>query len=176
MNKFLFILLISAFSIKGFSQKSFYELKIKSITGATIDLSVYRNQTVLIVNTALNSSDAAQLQELEKLYQQFKGKGFVIIAVPSNDFSNEPKSENEIGPFYKNAVSFIIAEKSPVSGGNISSLYKWLTRKAENGSLSNDVKRDFQKFLISKDGKLVGIFSGKLSPSSEILKNAIKNN
>lgn len=176
MHKILFILIFSAFSVKGFSQKSFYDLKIKSVAGNTINLSDYKNKTVLIVNTALNSIDVSQLQQLENLYQQYKGKGLIIIAVPSNDFLNEPKPGNEIAILYKNAVSFVVAEKSTVTGANISSLYKWLSQKSENGSISNDVKRDFQKFLISKEGKLVGVFSGKVNPANDVLRNAINNN
>lgn len=150
------------------AQSSIYDFQLLSVNGYTINLNAYQGKKILIVNTASLSEHASQLQELEQLYQQYKDSGLVVIAIPSNDFTNEAKSNTEINASY--GVSFPVAVKTSVTGSSISPLYVWLTKKERNNVSNSEVKTDFQKYLIGGDGKLVGTFSSAIKPKSRFIK------
>jgi len=155
---------------------SIYTISVNDGNGKPIKFSDYSGKKILIVNTASNGPDSQQYVDLEKLYQMHKDN-LVIIAFPSNDFGNEPDENDEI---FKRVVKsfnvhFIIAEKTLVSGQNKSYLYKWLSDESLNGMMNSTVKRDFYKYLIDGEGRLIGIFSNAVSPLSAELQSAITN-
>jgi len=154
---------------------SIYSLSVNTINGEPAALNAFAGRKILFVNIASNSSDTAQLGKLEQLHQ-FYADRLTIIAVPSNDFGNEPLSNNEINTQLqeKYNIHYLLTEKQSVSDSlNISPLYQWLTKADQNGMLESHVEKDFYKYLVNKDGLLVGIFSDKVDPMNVALKKAI---
>lgn len=170
MNKILFALL----SVSLFS--GIYDFSLKNIDGNTFSLEQFKGKKILFVNTASASSYVGQYALLEQLYQKYKDS-LIIIAVPSNTFQSEPKSNAEINDFAENTyhVHFIITEKTEVAGAGQSPLYSWLTHQAENGMMENNVNEDFYKFLVNGEGTLVGIFAPSVDPMSDEMQSAITN-
>jgi glutathione peroxidase len=156
---------------------SIYTYSIPVAGGGTLDMADYKGKKILIVNIASNSMYAPQLNRLEELYQKYKDS-LVIIAVPSNSFTKEPLSDQQIKErlLSQYHASYLIVAKSSVSGALQLPLYKWLTLAEKNGVVNNPVTGDFQKFLINSKGSLVGIFSPDTDPLAAELQNAILNN
>jgi glutathione peroxidase len=154
---------------------SFYTLSTGKIEGGNINFSSYAGKKVLIVNTAVNSADTAQYRKLELLYQKYKDS-MVLIAIPSNSFGNCPGSNESIKTFIQNRynVHYILGSKVDVKGTGISALYSWLADINKNGTLNSVVKADFYKYLIDKNGTLIGIFNEKSDPMGIALKRAIE--
>lgn len=148
---------------------SIYEFKVPSLDGNTIDFSKYKGKNILIVNTASQCGYTKQYADLEKLYEKYKGN-LVIIGFPANNFGQqEPGTNAEIAEFCsKNyGVTFPMAEKISVKGEDIHPLFKWLTSKQDNGVMDAEIKWNFTKFLIDKNGKLVAVFPSAVTPMSE---------
>ncbi len=170
MLQFLFLL-------QSVLPTSIYSLQFQDINGATQSMSQYQHKKILLVNIASASSKVNQLADLQYLQQQY-GDSLVIIGFPSNSFGNEPKTNVEIKQFCESnyGITFLLASKSMVSGSSMQPIYHWLTNVTENGSLGDAVRGDFQKFLINKDGELVGFFSGSTRPVDPVIINAITTN
>ncbi len=163
---FLFLFM----SLTVFGQKSFYDLKANDINGNEIDFSTFKGKKVLIVNTASKCGFTPQYKDLQMLHEQYGGDDFIIIGFPSNDFlKQEPGTENEIQSFCtKNyGVEFLMMSKVKVKGENKHPVYQWLTQKALNGKKNSRVKWNFQKYLISKDGKLVDVVPPMKKPTTK---------
>ena len=152
---------------------NFHSLSFQS-DGNTISMSNFQNKKVLIVNIATGSDKAGQLSDLQQLQLQF-ADSLVIIAFPSNSFGNEPRSDADIRQFCQQnySTSFLIATKSSVSGSALNPVIGWLADKTKNGELDAAITNDFQKFLITKEGMIVGVFSSKVSPLDADLIEAI---
>jgi glutathione peroxidase len=122
-----------------------------------------------VVNTASKCGYTKQYADLEKLYEQYKGN-LVIIGFPANNFGEqEPGSNEEIKEFCEKnyGVKFPMAEKVSVKGDDIHPLFKWLTSKQENGVMDAEIKWNFTKFLLDKNGKLIAVFPSAVNPMSE---------
>lgn len=148
---------------------SIYDFKVPSLDGNTIDLAKYKGKNILIVNTASQCGYTKQYAELEQLYEKYKGN-LVIVGFPANNFGQqEPGTNAEIKEFCsKNyGVTFPMAEKISVKGDDIHPLFKWLTSKQENGVMDAEIKWNFTKFLLDKNGKLVAVFPSAVTPMSE---------
>ena len=148
---------------------SIYDFKVPSLEGSTIDFSQYKGKYILVVNTASKCGYTKQYADLEKLYEQYKSN-LVIIGFPANNFGQqEPGTNDEIKEFCsKNyGVTFPMAEKVSVKGDDIHPLFKWLTSKQENGVMDAEIKWNFTKFLLDKNGKLVAVFPSAVTPMSE---------
>lgn len=155
----LFIL-FSAFVADN--SKTVYEFTVEDITGKKVNLSAYKGKTLLIVNVASKCGLTPQYEDLQALYEKYKDKGLVVLGFPANNFmGQEPGSNSEINKFCKDQykVSFPMFSKISVQGDNIHPLYKYLTNKKENGYADAAVKWNFQKFLISPEGKLVDVIT-----------------
>ncbi len=153
---------------------SIYSLQFQDINGNTVSMNQFQNKRILLVNIATNSGRVSQLSELQQLHQAH-GDSLVIIGFPSNDFGNEPGSNEEIKTFCQATynVSFLLASKNSVSGTGIQTIYQWLTTFSQNGMIENPVGGDFQKFLVDKEGKLIGVFAPSVQPSSTQLTDAL---
>jgi len=151
-----------------------YDIKIDSLQGKPINLGDFKNKHILFVNVASKCGFTPQYKDLEKLHQQYK-HDLVVIGVPCNQFgSQEPGSANEIEEFCEvnYGVTFIITEKIDVKGVNQHPLYTWLTSKDFNGKKSSSVKWNFQKYLVSPEGKLIDYYFSITKPlSSKITKH-----
>lgn len=132
----------------------FYDFKAKSLQGKEIGMDAFKGKTVLVVNTASKCGLTPQFEGLEKLYQKYKDKDFVILGFPCNQFANqEPGDEKSIseGCLINYGVSFPMFSKIDVNGSNTHPVYKYLKTEL-NGTFGNNIKWNFTKFLIDKDG------------------------
>lgn len=158
----------------GLPKSSFYDFYVKDIDGKSVKLSKFRGQVVLVVNVASKCGLTPQYEGLERLYKTYKGKRFVILGFPANDFNQqEPGSEKEIKVFCTGTygVTFPMFSKIHVKGPETAPLYKWLI---ENSDRRDDIEWNFAKFLVSRKGKVVGRFAPQIKPDDESLAKAIE--
>jgi glutathione peroxidase len=151
--------------------------KMKGIDGKDVDLAQYKGKVVLFVNVASACGYTPQYAGLQDLYQKYSKEGLVVIGVPSNDYGKqEPGSDADIQKFcstnYK--VTFPMLSKVAVKGKDKVPLYKYLTDKATNPASPGEVKWNFEKFLIGRDGKIAGRFLSAVEPTSEELTKAVQ--
>jgi len=173
------LLLFASISLTAKAQTNFYDFTVKSIFEEDFPLSSLKGKKVLVVNTASKCGLTPQYSDLEKLYQQYKEKNFVIIGFPANNFlSQEPGSNEEIETFCRvnYGVSFPMMAKISVKGDDIHPLYKWLTTKELNGVMNSKVGWNFQKYMIDENGKLVDVIPPKDSPYSDRIINWLNGN
>lgn len=152
------------------NQKSFYDFTVTDINGKSFSTSSLKGKKVMIVNVASKCGYTPQYEELQKLYDRYKDKNFVIVAFPANNFGNqEPGTNAEIKEFCRvnYGVTFPMMEKISVKGEDQAPIYKWLTQKSENGVIDQEVTWNFQKYLIDENGKLSAVYLPKISPLDE---------
>ena len=151
-----------------------YDFKVKDIDGNDVNLADYKGKVLLIVNVASKCGFTPQYQGLQKLYSEYKDRGFEILAFPSNDFmGQEPGTNEQIKTFCQlnYQVSFPLFSKISVKGENIHPLYKFLTDKGANPKFGGPITWNFNKFLIDGKGNIVNRFDSKTEPQSpEIIK------
>lgn len=148
------------------SDDSFYNFKMKDIKGNVVALKDFKNKVVLVVNTASKCGLTPQYEGLEALYQKYKDKGFVILGFPCNQFlGQEPGTAEEIQKFCstKYNVTFPLFEKIEVNGKDANPLYQFLKGKLPLDG-KNDIRWNFEKFLMDKNGNPVKRFSPKTKP------------
>lgn len=171
------IILLSLILSEGAVADNVYDFSFQKIDGSgEIKLSSYKGKVIMVVNTASLCGFTKQYADLEKLYQQYKNKGFEIIAVPSNDFGKqEPGSSEEIQNFCEVNfdISFPIAEKVDVKGEKSHPFFVWTRENL--GGLSGP-KWNFYKYIIGKDGEILGWFSSMASPASKKIIKLIEEN
>lgn len=152
-------------------------VKMKSIDGKNLDLSKYKGKVVLIVNVASKCGYTPQYKGLEGLYEKYQKDGLVVLGVPANDFGKqEPGTEAEIQKFCtsKYNVTFPMTSKVVVTGEDKTQLYKILTAATPKDGKVQEVGWNFEKFLVGRDGKVIGRFKSAVKPDSEELVGAIK--
>lgn len=176
--KFLVLFFVCLIYIpqKGACMQSFFDLEAKTIYGKPTHLKEYKGKTLLVVNVASKCGYTKQYEGLEKLYNKFKDKGFVILGFPSNDFgSQEPGTNDEIAKFCKLnfGVTFPLFYKGPVTGSEQQPIYKFLVENSPQGS-QGPVKWNFEKFLINSKGEVKGRFLSKVEPESKELMTEIE--
>jgi glutathione peroxidase len=146
--------------------QNFFDLSAKTPTGETVEMSHYKGKVVLVVNTATKCGLAPQFDGLEKLHQQYKDKGFVLLGFPSNQFLNQEPETNETvveSCRINHGVTFQLFEKIMVNGPKTHPVFKYL--KSELGGLfGNRIKWNFTKFLIDKNGKPLKRFAPTTKP------------
>src|SRR3954449_13095665 len=137
------MLLSLAIGAMAFGASSVYDFTLNSIDGSATPLSSYKGKVVLLVNVASKCGYTPQYAGLEKLYETYKGKDFVIVGVPANNFGGqEPGSNEEIKTFCSRNynVTFPMMSKVSVKGSDATPLYQFLTDKAANPKVSGDIK------------------------------------
>ncbi|TWP26127.1 glutathione peroxidase [Apibacter muscae] len=160
------------------SISTIYSFEVTDIDGKPFKMDSLKGKKIMIVNTASKCGNTPQYADLEKLYNTYKDKNFVILGFPANDFlGQEPGSNEEIKKFCTANfnVSFPMMSKISVKGDEIAPIYKWLTKKSENGVMDSEVEWNFQKYLIDENGKLVDVVPPKESILSDKVKNWIEN-
>ncbi|WP_437563282.1 glutathione peroxidase [Sorangium sp. So ce542] len=151
---------------------SLYDFTVKTIDGQDRSLGDYRGKVLLVVNTASECGYTPQYAGLEALHDRLKDRGFAVLGFPSNDFgAQEPGTDAEIAAFCstKYGVSFPMFSKIPVKGGGKHPLYAFLTQAPPAG----EVKWNFTKFLIGKDGSVLTRFESSVAPDDPKLTHAI---
>jgi len=156
--------------------KSIYEIVINSLQGKSIDLSEFKGKKILFVNVASKCGFTPQYKELQELQESYKDT-LVIIGVPCNQFGKqEPGNSDEIQEFCElnYGVSFLITEKIDVKGSNQHALYKWLTKKTNNGKQNSTVKWNFQKYLVDENGEFLDYFYSITKPMNSRITSYLK--
>ncbi|GIO24582.1 glutathione peroxidase [Oceanobacillus sp. J11TS1] len=146
---------------------SIYDFSAKTIDGEEKPLADYKGKVLLIVNTASKCGFTPQFDGLQKLYDQFKDRNFEVLGFPCNQFgSQDPGANEEINQFCKKnyGVTFPMFSKIDVKGNNAHPLFDFLTRE-QKGLLSNQIKWNFTKFLINRDGKVVKRWGPQKNPA-----------
>ena len=151
--------------------KNIYQFQMTTIDGQKVDLAKYKGKVILIVNVASECGYTGQYKPLQALHTKYAKEGLAILAFPCNDFgAQEPGSESEIAKFCETSfgVTFPLASKEKVIGPDAHPLYKWIGKELGEGALP---KWNFHKYLIGKDGSVVGSWPSRVTPmSSEITK------
>lgn len=158
--------------------ETIYKFTMNSLAGEPVSLERYKGKVVLIVNTASKCGLTPQYKNIEALYEKYKDRGLVVLGFPANDFlAQEPGTDSEIGEFCQRnyGVSFPMFSKIEVTGKNMAPLYKFLTKKKENGVVDADVTWNFQKFLIDKEGHVVTYFKPKTEVTEPQVVKAIED-
>lgn len=152
-----------------------WHIKLVDIDGRETSLEAYRGKVLLIVNVASKCGFTPQYAGLEELYRKYKGRGLVVLGFPCNQFGNqEPGSNEEIKAFCTSRyeVSFPMFSKIEVNGPNRHPLYQWLA--GPGSPFSGDIKWNFTKFLVGRDGRILQRFESRVRPDSEDLIKAIE--
>jgi len=147
---------------------SIYDFKVQDIDSNMVSMSKYKGKVLLIVNVASECGFTPQYEGLEKLYEKYKDDGFMVLGFPCNQFrEQEPKSNKEIKFFCQGTyhVSFDMFGKIDVNGKSAHPLYKYL-KEQQGGFLSDDIKWNFTKFLVDREGKVVDRYAPITKPES----------
>lgn len=149
---------------------------VTSIEGDTVDLRGYRGRPMLIVNTASKCGYTKQYDTLQKLYEKFGHRGFVVIGFPSNDFGNqEPGTHEEIADFCRlnYGVTFPMMEKVHTKGPEQAPIYRTLTAESPE-DMRGEIGWNFTKFLVNGDGEVVARFEPGVDPMDEVIVSAVE--
>ncbi len=176
IRNIVILLLLSAAATVQLKAQGIYNMKIDSVAGTKkIDFDRFRGKKILIVNAASGDSNfVRQYRELAQLYQIYKDK-LVIVVVPSNSFGDEQGTDAQVAARYvqNQAYKFPVSARLNVTNPQISALYKWLTKKADNGLIDSDVKRAFYKYIIDKNGNLIASFNESVTPMNPVIQSII---
>lgn len=159
------------------TDKTVYQFTMTTIDGKDVSISEYKGKVLLFVNTASECGYTPQYEGLQKLYEKYNDQGLVILGFPSNDFGGqEPGSDDEIQAFCtKNyGVTFPMFSKITVKGADKHPLYQFLTEKTSNGKVEQEVKWNFFKFLVNRNGEVVQAFPSSVKPLSDDILVAIE--
>ena len=171
MKKLILLFTLLNFSLMAEDSK-FYNFEMNTIEGKNVKLDKYKGKVLMVVNVASRCGLTKQYTALQKLYTEYKEKGFEIVAFPCNDFrGQEPGSDKEILAFCQSKynVTFNMMSKIHVLGDKQHPLYKFLTSAKGEGP----IKWNFEKFIISKTGDVVGRFSPRTKPDDKKIKDLI---
>lgn len=176
-NKILFLLLLIFSSINAKeNQMNIYDFNVKTIDGQEISMSKYKGKVLLIVNVASKCGFTSQYEGLEKLFEKYKNEDFMILGFPSNQFANqEPESNEKIKEFCSLTydVKFDMFAKVDVNGENEAPIYKFLKSNQKGILGTENIKWNFTKFLVDKEGNVIDRFASTTTPES-IEKDIIK--
>lgn len=185
MKRIIFMAALFGFSLftnKNIAQnndvknESIYNFTVKDINKKDVNLSDYKGKVLLIVNVASKCGYTPQYKGLETIYEKYKSEGFEILAFPCNDFGKqEPGTNEEIKEFCSTNynVTFPLFNKIKVLGNEKEALYKLLTNNTVTGT--SDIKWNFEKFLIDKNGNIVNRFRSAIKPGSKDITSAIES-
>ena len=150
---------------------------MKSLDGKDVDLSKYAGKVVLIVNTASKCGNTPQYKQLQQLHEKYAGQGLAILGFPANDFGKqEPGTDQQIAEFCTQnyGVTFDMFSKVTVKGPEKCELYRKLTDPQANPASPGEITWNFEKFLISRDGRIVARFTPKTKPDAADVIKAIE--
>ena len=173
-RRIISLMLLIKLSI-GIASGSIYELNAINIDGSEVSLSNYKGHVLLVVNTASRCGFTPQYKSLEKIYKKYKERDFVVLAFSSNDFRQELSTNEEIKDFCEvYELSFPIFAKGKVKGFEKQQVFKYLTEDS-NGRSMGEIRWNFEKFLVSREGKLVRRFRSNVDPNQDEITSAIES-
>jgi len=170
---FLLLTALLAFA----AEKSVYDYTLNSIEGQAAPFSAYKGKVLMVVNVASRCGYTPQYSALESIYEKYKDKGFVIVGVPANNFgAQEPGTDAEIKTFCtrKYNVQFPMMSKVSVKGSDTAPLYQYLTDSKANPKTGGEIKWNFTKFLVDRQGNIVARFEPEVTPDSPQVLSAIE--
>jgi len=176
LRTYLLGVVILAMSASLFAAGSIYDFTLNSIDGKPMPLADFKGKVILVVNVASRCGFTPQYSALESIYEKYKDQGFVILGFPANNFgSQEPGTNAEIKKFCsaKYNVTFPMYAKVSVKGDDQTPLYKYLTESA-NPAVAGEIKWNFTKFLVGRDGRVVQRFEPETTPDSTQVTSAIE--
>jgi glutathione peroxidase len=155
-------------------EKIFYDFKINSISGDIIDLSEFKGKPVLIVNTASYCGFTKQYEDMQKLWENYRERGLVVLGIPSNSFNQEKNNNSEVKEFCEVNfnINFPMTEITNVKGDDAHEIYKWAK---ENHGKSAVPKWNFYKILINKEGKVEDTYASLTNPTSKKIIKKIES-
>lgn len=175
MKTFPWIACVLSLSTLALTAGSVHDISVKDIDGKDTTLKAYKGKVVLIVNVASKCGLTPQYKSLEAIYEKYKDKNFTILGFPCNQFAGqEPGSNEEIKQFCssKYNVTFPLFDKIEVNGPNRHPLYVALA--GPESPFPGDIKWNFGKFLIGRDGKILKRFEPRTTPDSPEVTAAIE--
>jgi glutathione peroxidase len=179
ISKTLFAAALAVTLLASYSSAaSVYDYTLNSIDGRPTPLSDFKGKAVLLVNVASQCGYTPQYAGLEALYEKYKSKGFVIVGIPANNFGGqEPGTNAEIKTFCtrKYSVTFPMMSKVSVLGSDKTPLYHFLTDASTDPKFSGDIKWNFTKFLVSRDGRIIDRFDSAVTPDDPHLVSAVES-
>ncbi|WP_142454109.1 glutathione peroxidase [Gracilimonas mengyeensis] len=174
----LIITLISLMAAMGMISQSetLYDFEVENIDGEPVTLEAYKGNVILVVNVASKCGYTPQYDGLQAIYEKYKDDGLVVLGFPANNFNNqEPGSDEDIKQFCRlnYGVEFPMFSKVSVKGDDQAPLFSYLTSQP-NPDFEGEIKWNFEKFLIDKNGSLERRFRSQVEPESEELISAIE--
>ncbi len=157
--------------------RSLYDFTLDDIDGNAVSLSRFKGKALLIVNVASRCGFTGQYEGLEALYRRYKERGLVVLGFPANDFlGQEPGTNEQIKEFCSTrfGVTFPMFAKISVKGRDMHPLYDYLTSKQTNPSFGGPITWNFNKFLVGRDGRIVGRFRTQDEPGGELIVEAVE--
>jgi glutathione peroxidase len=155
-----------------------YDIPLRTLDGEPASLGEYAGKTLLLVNVASKCGLTPQYEGLERLQKKYEDKGFTVLGFPCNQFmGQEPGSAEEIQEFCSTTygVTFPLFEKVEVNGENRHPVYAELTAVPDATGDAGDIQWNFEKFLVSSDGAVVGRFRPRTEPESDEIVSAIES-
>jgi glutathione peroxidase len=170
--------IVNSGGANNMAEKSVLDFSLKNIDGKETKLSDYRGKVLLLVNVASKCGYTPQYEGLQAIHSKYSAQGLVVMGLPANNFGGqEPGTNEEIKQFctvnYK--VAFPMFAKISVKGADIHPLYKYLTSKETNPEFGGDIKWNFNKFLVDRNGKIIARFDSGDKPEGEKVTQAIEN-
>lgn len=159
--------------------ENIFQYQVTDLYGESFDFSKLNGKKVMVVNTASECGLTPQYEELQKLYDTYKDKNFVIVGFPANNFGGqEPGSDAQIATFCKEnyGVTFPMMSKISVKGGDMHEVYHFLTEKEKNGLQDSEVSWNFQKYLLDEQGELVMVVEPRTLPTDPSIVKWIETN
>jgi glutathione peroxidase len=156
-----------------------YDMPISTLDGSPSSLADYRGKTLLVVNVASKCGLTPQYEGLERLQETYGDQGFTVLGFPCNQFAGqEPGTPEEIKEFCSTTygVTFPIFEKIDVNGAQRHPIYEELTQTSDEEGNAGDIQWNFEKFLVSPDGEIVGRFRPRVTPEDPKIVDAIAKN
>ena len=163
-------------TLTAFAAQSVLDIPLKDINGKDAALKDHKGKVILVVNVASKCGYTKQYTGLEAIQQKYKAKGFTVVGMPCNQFGGqEPGTNEQIKEFCSSKfnVTFPLYDKVEVNGANRHPLYTALAGK--ESPFPGDIKWNFNKFLIGKDGKIIARFDSKVTPESPEMTKAIED-
>jgi glutathione peroxidase len=157
---------------------SLYDIPIKSLDGKDGELAAQNGKVTLVVNVASQCGLTPQYTGLEKIHEEYAGRGFSVLGFPCNQFGEqEPGTHEEIATFCSTnyGVTFPMFEKIDVNGEGRHPIYQELTKTADAEGHDGDIRWNFEKFLVGEDGKVMARFSPLVEPEAPELTKAIES-
>ncbi|GDX29264.1 glutathione peroxidase [Actinomycetes bacterium] len=157
---------------------SIYQIPIASLQGSPALLNLVEGKVTLVVNVASACGLTPQYTALEQIHEQFAGRGFSVVGVPCNQFmGQEPGTPEEIAEFCSSTygVTFPLSEKVDVNGDARHALYTQLTQKADSEDVDGDIRWNFEKFLVGRNGDVLARFSPMVLPDAPEVLSAIES-